>query len=82
MSIEHDIANEQFTLQSQGQKSVLQYRLLGESAVDFVHTYVPPALRGQGHAARLVDAGIEWAQQRKLRIEASCWYVARRLASG
>jgi predicted GNAT family acetyltransferase len=80
MSIRHDKDNNQFTLQLQGLESVLQYRFLGDDSVDFFRTYVPPALRGRGHAARLVDAGFAWARERKLNIESSCWYAAKRLA--
>lgn len=80
MSIVHDTNNNQFTLQLQGLESVLQYRWLDNGGIDFFRTYVPPALRGHGHAARLVDAGLAWAREQKLNIEASCWYAARRLA--
>lgn len=79
MSITHDSNNSQFTLQLEGLESVLQYRLLGNDGVDFFRTYVPAALRGHGHAARLVETGLAWAREQKLNIEASCWYVARSL---
>ena len=79
MSIMHDTNNNQFALQLDGFESVLQYRLLGSDSVDFYRTYVAPELRGHGHAARLVDAGLAWAREQKLNIEASCWYVAKSL---
>ncbi len=79
MAIIHDSDNSQFTLKLQGLESVLQYRLLGADRVDFNHTFVPPELRGHGHAARLVDAGFAWARAQNRKIEASCWYAAQRL---
>ena len=77
----HDKNNNQFILQLQGLESVLQYRRLEDDRIDFYRTYVPPELRAHGHAAQLVDVGIAWAREQKLNIEASCWYVAKRLAN-
>ena len=79
MAIIHDTNNQQFTLELQGLESVLQYRLLDNDRVDFHRTFVPPELRGHGHAAQLVDVGFAWAREHKKKIEASCWYVAKRL---
>lgn len=55
---------------------VLAYRVQGTS-VDFYSTYVPPALRGQGLAERIVRTGLAWAKKQGLAIHASCWYVAK-----
>jgi len=60
-----------------GDEAVLDYRLLAERGINFHHTYVPESLRGQGVAEALVRAGLAWARQEGLRIEASCWYVQR-----
>ena len=79
MAIIHDTDNKQFTLELEGLESVLQYTLLDDDRVDFNHTFVPPELRGHGHAAQLVDAGFAWAREQNKKIEASCWYAARRL---
>ena len=79
MAIIHDTDNHRFTLELQGLESVLQYSLPGDNRVDFTHTYVPPELRSHGHAAQLVAAGLAWAREQNKSIEASCWYVAKRL---
>ena len=81
MAIIHDTNNNEFTFELQGLESVVQYRVLADDRVDFYRTYVPPELRGHGHAARLVDAGFAWAREHNKTIEASCWYAARRLAN-
>lgn len=47
--------------------------------VVFTHTFVPEALRGRGAAAVLVRAGLDWAAEQGLRVQASCSYVARYL---
>lgn len=74
-AIHHDPEQHQFTMQLNGEQAHLQYQLLEGGRVDFTSTFVPPALRGQGHARELVDAGFAWARQKGLRIEASCWYA-------
>lgn len=58
-------------------EAVLDYRLLSDRGINFHHTYVPEALRGQGVAEALVRTGLAWARKEGLRIEASCWYVQR-----
>lgn len=44
------------------------------------HTYVDPALRGQGIAAKLLAALAEYARSHRLKIRAQCSYVARTFA--
>ncbi|OYU76500.1 MAG: GNAT family N-acetyltransferase [Alphaproteobacteria bacterium PA3] len=43
----------------------------------FDHTFVPPALNGQGLAAILTEAALTLAQQDQVRIVPQCSYVAR-----
>lgn len=81
MAIIHDTDNNRFVLELQGLESVLQYRLLSDAGIDFTHTYVPPELRNHGYAAQLVAAGLAWAREQNKTIEASCWYVAKRLGN-
>ncbi|MBP7140538.1 MAG: N-acetyltransferase [Opitutaceae bacterium] len=50
-----------------------------DGRVDFVHTFVPVALRGRGMAEALVTAALEWAQVQSIEVSASCSYVARYL---
>ncbi|UBH05760.1 hypothetical protein K8P10_001271 [Leucobacter sp. Psy1] len=52
------------------------YRLLGDDGIDFDHTLVPTALRGQGIASRLVHAAVTSDLARERRIAASCPFVA------
>ncbi len=73
MTLEH--APGQFRLVEDGQVCVLDYTL-GDGIVTFTHTGVPPALRGQGLAAQLVDAGLQWAEAQGLRVVPACSYVA------
>lgn len=71
----HQPEQQRFIIERQDHLAHLDYRLATDS-VDFTLTWTPPALRGQGLAAQLVTAGVAWARQQNLRIEASCSYVA------
>ncbi len=69
-----------FLIDSLGVESVLMYRLFeqaGKPAIDFSSTYVPPSLRGQGLAEKLVRTGLQWARAQGYELHASCWYVAK-----
>jgi uncharacterized protein len=76
IAVRHDPVRGAFLVVEDGAESVLEYVASGPSAVAFVHTFVPPALRGRGIAERLVAAGLTWARAQGLRVIASCSYVA------
>ena len=76
-SVIHHPARQCFVSRHGDHEAVLDYRLLADRGINFHHTYVPETLRGQGIADTLVRAGLAWARQDGLRIEASCWYVQR-----
>jgi uncharacterized protein len=63
-----------FELVIDGQMAVLTYERRGDALV-FVHTEVPPALRGRGIGKALVKAGLEAARGEGLRIVALCPFV-------
>lgn len=46
-----------------------------DGVAHFTHTRVPDALRGQGLAAHLVEAGLRWADAQGLRVRPVCSYV-------
>jgi predicted GNAT family acetyltransferase len=77
MSVEHDLASRRFTVAATGGTAVLDYAPAGTGLVELYSTYVPPADRGRGIAARLVQAAVEYARAEGLRIIPSCWYVAQ-----
>lgn len=58
-----------------GSLAVAEYRLEGERVV-FTHTFVPPELRGQGVAEKLVRAALEDARRAGRRVVPQCSYVA------
>jgi predicted GNAT family acetyltransferase len=77
MSVEHDPVSRHFTIAATGGTAVLAYAPAGSGLVEFYSTFVPPADRGRGLAARLVQAAVEYARAEDLRIIPSCWYVAQ-----
>ncbi len=69
----HEPDNQRFTLPTTP-TSVLDYAL-SPGQVAFTHTGVPEAYRGQGLAARLVEAGLQWARSEHLQVVPACSYV-------
>jgi predicted GNAT family acetyltransferase len=76
MSVEHDRESHRFTLSVSSGTAVLAYAPAGPGVLELYRTFVPPADRGNGVAARLVEAALGYARREGLRIIPSCWYVA------
>ncbi|MCX7029655.1 MAG: GNAT family N-acetyltransferase [Spirochaetes bacterium] len=74
--VQHDPERGAFTVREDGAEGVLEYTRSDPTTAAFVHTFVPPALRGRGIAERLVTAGLSWAREQGLHVTASCPYVA------
>ncbi|MBT8489098.1 MAG: N-acetyltransferase [Gemmatimonadetes bacterium] len=75
MDIQHERANSRFSIDHDGQKSVLSYLMQGEDHIHFIRTWVAPAYRGSGHGAGLVRAGLDHARELSLSVSSSCWFV-------
>ncbi len=65
-----------FELHVDGHVCELDYQVVDGRAV-FTHTGVPAALQGRGLAAQLVEAGLAWARDERLKVTPACSYVAR-----
>lgn len=74
VAVEHRPSEHRFVAQVDGQECLLSYQP-SPGALDFVHTYVPSALRGRGIAGVLVQAGLDFARAEGLRVIPTCWYV-------
>lgn len=74
--IEHQPEQNRFVIKKDGHECLLTYHLEGQN-IDFDHTYVPFALRGQGLAEQLVKEGLAWAKEHNYNIQASCSYVQK-----
>lgn len=80
VDVVHDEARHRFVLVVEGQEVVADYSPGADGTVDFHHTHTPPALRGRGLAAVVVDAALAWARAQGRTVTASCWYVREHLA--
>lgn len=55
---------------------VARYRIDGD-LMDLFHTEVEPQLEGHGLGGQIVQAALDGARDRGLRVRPSCWFVAR-----
>jgi len=85
MSITHDPIRHEFSVidSAGGAKAYLQYSLVGKgkgktkkNVMDMFHTFVPPELRGQGIAAKLVEAGMQYAEAEQYEVLPTCSYIS------
>jgi uncharacterized protein len=75
LEVTHNQANHAFEAWIDGHLSKLDYI---QDAKNFVITHVGvyPEHRGQGVAAKIVEAGLEYARQNSLRVIPMCSYAA------
>ncbi|MFY9511501.1 MAG: GNAT family N-acetyltransferase [Rubrivivax sp.] len=74
-SISHNAAASRFETSIDGQLGVCTYRLQ-DGVLWLTHTEVPPQAQGQGHAAALVKATLDWAREQGHLVRPLCSYVA------
>lgn len=74
-AVTHRPELQQFESSPGGHLAVCSYRLNGRVAT-LHHTEVPWQLQGQGVAAELVRAALNWARTEGLRVRPTCSYVA------
>ncbi|XP_039979257.1 protein NATD1-like [Xiphias gladius] len=81
-TVEHDRRNQRFTATPGSGAgapdcAVLNYRFTGEKEVDLMSTYVPETFRGQGVAALLSQAAMDFLAEENLKARVSCWYIKK-----
>lgn len=79
-NVVHNLDEARFELRLSNKEIAYVLYKLENNTVDFFSTFVPESQRGQGLAAQLTKVALKWADQQHLRINASCWYVAKNLA--
>ncbi len=75
VNVLHDKENQKFYAVINGKEAHLIYMILPDNVINFHHTYVPNELRGQGIAAKVVKAGLEYAKGNNFKVIPSCSYV-------
>lgn len=73
--VRHSPERQAFVAVLGGATALCAYRRDGDTLV-LHHTEVPPALQGQGIAAVLVKAALDWARAERLQVRPVCSYVA------
>ncbi len=76
MAIQHDEPNQEFTLIRDGHAGELAYARPSEQVIDFTHTFVDEALRGQGVADELARAALTYAREQHLKVKTTCTFMA------
>ncbi|XP_018517056.1 protein NATD1 [Lates calcarifer] len=82
LMVEHDRQNQRFTVTPGSgagthECAVLSYKFTGEKEVDLMSTYVPETFRGQGVAALLSQAAMDFLVEENLKARVSCWYIQK-----
>lgn len=76
MPIKHDAENQEFTTSRDGHDGELAYSRPREGVIDFTHTFVDEALRGQGVADELARTALAFAREHHLKVKTSCTFMA------
>ncbi|XP_017283999.1 protein NATD1-like [Kryptolebias marmoratus] len=83
LTVEHDRHNRRFIVAPGGagasERAVLMYRFTGDKEVDLMSTFVPETFRGQGIAALLSQAAVDFLLEENLKARVSCWYIKQYL---
>jgi uncharacterized protein len=75
LEVSHNPAHHAFEVWIDGQLSKLDYIQDGKNFV-ITHVGVYPEHRGQGIAAKIVEAGLQYAKANSLRVIPMCSYAA------
>lgn len=74
--VQSNPAEHRYEIRSGDALAVIEYELDGERMI-LNHTFVPPELRGQGIAEKLVRAALADAREQKLTVVPECSYVEK-----
>ncbi|MGV3710536.1 MAG: GNAT family N-acetyltransferase [Gemmatimonas sp.] len=74
--VEHRADQNRFVIELAGGAALLAYRMTSPGVMNMTSTFVPPAGRGKGTGAKLVEAALNYARDNNLQVIPSCWYVA------
>ena len=78
--VEHRPNLQRFVLVTPEGEARLAYRM-SANVMDLASTFVPPAARGRGAAAQLVEAALKHARAHDFQIVPTCWYAEEFMAS-
>lgn len=76
IAVFHNEDAHRFEITVDGQVAMLDY-ILKSNRIIFTHTLVPAAIEGRGLGSKLVDAGLNYARDNRLRVKSLCWFVSK-----
>ena len=77
LQIKHESAQHKFFAVVNGKEAFLEYSKVNDKTLDYHYTFVPPELRGQQIAEKIVKFGLDYAEQQHYKIIPTCPYVKR-----
>ncbi len=80
LEVLHNKAESRFEISLNGSLAILDYSTNGRSII-MMHVGVPYEFRGQGVAAVITKAALEYAKEKSLRVVPACSYVLSYLRS-
>lgn len=76
IQVDHDLEGQEFNVVLGQDQAELTYAKPEEKVIDFQHTFVPEQYRNNGVGDKLIEAGLQYAQEQQFRVIASCPFVA------
>ena len=73
-AVSHNAEANRYEIEVGGHLAVAEYQIDG-GRITFLHTFVPPAIRGRGVAEKLVRGALDDARSRSLQLVPKCSYV-------
>lgn len=68
----HVAEDQCFIIELDRDQAVLSYQLVGNTAINLIHTEVPPAFQGRGLAKALILRAFTYATNQQLRVIPTC----------
>ncbi len=75
LDVQHDEAGDRYLAEVDGHEAYVEYRPVDDKTLDFLQTYVPGELRGQGIAGKLVARALDLAREQGYAVIPTCTYV-------
>ncbi len=76
LKVTHDEAKQQFEIDLDEKKAVIQYKKHGNDALNLFHTKVPKEFEGKGVGSQLVGQTLEQIKVAGKKIVPSCPFIA------
>lgn len=77
MEIQHDKTNHKFYNITDGKESVMEYKELPNSTLEYYSTFVPPELRGKQIGEKIVLFALDYARENNKKVVPTCPFVKR-----